>query len=323
MNSRQMLQLPGKHIAFVFSDPAGANACRALAKMVHSTCKTVSLFSNRCYKDCEATVIGKEEIPSLNNVDTVFLGTSHPASSGYFELNCLKEAKRKGIYTISFIDHWVNFKLRFTDKDNEVTFPDEIWVVDERAKRLAIAENLPSQLLKISGNPFHNYLSTYWKSNWKGKSYLGSFGVVQHGFHILFAPDPISLRNKKEFIGFTEEDALYSISRVMDALDDKSLHLILKCHPLQPMDRLEELLNKNRMNAITLIKEADTLELINASDLVVGFYSNILLDAAALGKTVLRYFPGNKEADLLSHTSFLKVTNETNLYSHLRKIIYG
>jgi Protein of unknown function (DUF354) len=318
-----MLQLPGKHIAFVFSDPAGANACKAMAKMTQAFSKTVSLYSNRDYSDPETLVIGTEEMPSLTNIDTIFLGTSHPASSGYFELNCLKEAKKEGIYTISFVDHWVNFELRFKDENNDVTFPDEIWVVDEKAKRLALAENLPSNLLKVTGNPYHSYLRTYWKSNWKGKSYLNSLGIEQQRFHILFAPDPISLRYKKEEIGFLEEDALNTIFNIVKALDDKYLHLILKCHPLQPMDSLMKILYKENRNAITIIKEADTLELINASDLVIGFYSNILLDAAALGKVVLRYFPGKEEADLLNHTTFLKVKNGTDLFSHLKRIIYG
>jgi hypothetical protein len=318
-----MLQLPGNNIAFVFSDQAGANACTALAKMMVKDA-TVILYSNRNYNRNMQQVAYTNEQPSLDKVETVFLGTSHPASSDYFELNCLKEAKKKNIYTISFIDHWVNFKLRFTGVNGEATFPNEIWVVDEKAKQLAVEEGLPAELIKVTGNPYHYYLKHQWKPFWEGKSYLNSLDITPNAFHIVFAPDPLSLRNMKERAGFSEEKALHDILDVISGFHNKSLYLVVKCHPLQPEEILTKEINKTEWPNVSLIKNADSLELINAADLIIGFYSNFLLDAKSMGKKVVRYFPGREEADLLSHdSSLLKIKDKASLHHHLKNLIYG
>jgi CDP-glycerol glycerophosphotransferase (TagB/SpsB family) len=71
-----------------------------------------------------------------------------------------------------------------------------------------------------------------------------------------------------------------------------------------------------------LVKEADALELIHASDLVVGFYSNLLLEAEALGKQVIRYFPANEEADPLKHKiSLKKVRTRNELVKEIKHFI--
>jgi hypothetical protein len=318
-----MLQLPGKNIAFVCSDQAGANACTAMAKMIGGRTR-ISVYSNRKYNNDMQQVVYTNEQPSLDKVETVFLGTSHPASSDYFELNCLKTAKQKNIYTISFIDHWVNFKLRFTDSNGELTFPNEIWVVDEKAKQLAVEEGLPPELIKVTGNPYHYYLKHEWKPFWEGKSYLSSLNITPNALHIVFAPDPLSLRNKKERTGFSEEEALHDILDVISNFNDENLFLIVKCHPLQPLEILAKEIEKTEWPNVSLIKNADSLELINIADLVIGFYSNFLLDAKAMGKKVVRYFPGKEEADLLSHdSSVLKIKDKASLHHHLKNLIYG
>ena len=65
-------------------------------------------------------------------------------------------------------------------------------------------------------------------------------------------------------------------------------------------------IKKSNCRNCFLLKDADPLELAHASDIVVGFYSNLLLEAEALGKNVIRYFPGKQEADLLRHKEGLK-----------------
>ena len=53
--------------------------------------------------------------------------------------------------------------------------------------------------------------------------------------------------------------------------------LIIKAHPLQPAEVLDKVLSKYPHDNYKFIKEADNCELINASDLIIGFYSNFLL----------------------------------------------
>ncbi|AKQ44790.1 hypothetical protein TH63_02765 [Rufibacter radiotolerans] len=320
-----MLQLPGKHIGFVFSDPAGANACLALADIWQQETGTEPLlFSN---KELGVKRNGRfylsADTPAFKQfkIDCIFTGTSHPVSSKYFEINCIIKATEEGIYTIAFIDHWVNFKLRFTGKDGLQHYPDEIWVLDETARNLAIAEGLPVEKLFIHENPYHVFLKNNWQPEYEEKAYLKELGIRQDGCHVLFAPDPLSLRNGKEIQGFTEDEALDDLLAVAGGVKT-DLSLIIKMHPLQPLGILEEKVKVVPGLEVFFIKDANTLELIMACDVVIGFYSNLLLEAATLGKKVIRYFPGKNEADLLKHnSSLIKVVERQELRRELKKAI--
>ncbi len=320
-----MLRLPGKKVAFAFSDPAGTNACVALAGIWQEKegIETV-LFSNRKYGgNDKGNFYLTSEVPDFKNmgVNCVFTGTSHPVSSEYFEVNCIRKAQKDNIYTISFIDHWINFKLRFTGNDDKQYYPDEIWVVDETAKKLAIKEGLPKERIFIHDNPYHTYLKIVWKPKFQGKDYLKSLGIKETGYTVLFAPDPLSLRNAKEVHGFTEDEALDHLLEILNELNQE-INLIIKLHPLQPKGQLESKTRKEGRVKVYFIKEAETLELIMASDLVIGFFSNLLLEATKLGKKVLRYFPGKSEEDLLRHNSSIeRVDNYQELEKVLKSII--
>jgi hypothetical protein len=128
----------------------------------------------------------------------------------------------------------------------------------------------------------------------------------------------LSIRNGNN-AGFTETDALRDLLSVMNGGEDQT-YLVVKCHPLQPTEKLQQIINEFGDNNCFLLKDADTPELLNASDLVIGFYSNLLLDAEAMGKQVVRYFPGNKEADLLKHKIGLeKVQTKNELLREIKK----
>jgi hypothetical protein len=318
------LKWPGKNIAFVFSDPAGTNACLALSRMFQKEFGIAPfLFSNKKY------FVGAAENFQLTEtcpdfaaleIDCVFTGTSHPSSSGHFEVNCIRKAKHQNIYVVSFIDHWVNFKLRFEGLEQE-EFPDEIWVVDQKAKELAISEGLNESCIRIRPNPYHEYLRTEWKPAYHNKEYLDKLLIPKDGFHILFAPDPLSLREGKETVGFTESEAFTDLIEALNSAGSE-VRVIVKCHPLQPEGMFDGDI-KTKIKTF-IVREADVLELINVSDLVVGFYSNVLLEAEAIGKMVLRYFPGKNEADLLFHKSSLKLArNREELAKELKHCIYG
>lgn len=74
------------------------------------------------------------EIESLlSQVKTMIMSTSGLSN---FERTILERAKQKDIKTIAFIDHWVNYEMRFKLNGN-LNLPDEIWVGDQYAYDLA------------------------------------------------------------------------------------------------------------------------------------------------------------------------------------------
>jgi hypothetical protein len=318
-------QLPGSKIAMAFSDPAGTNSCIALFEMYRLQNKPLpQLFSNRFYfsSQYQPFVIAEATDFKQKKFDCLFTGTSHPESSDKFEVQCIKRAKASSVYVISFIDHWTNFKLRFEGLLKE-EMPDEIWVVDEKAKQLAIEEGIDRNKIRIKGNPYHFYLQKYWHPEFTAKKYLEKSGIPPSFFYIVFAPDPLSLRNQNHQTGFTEAEALESILKILQRNQCQAC-LIIKLHPLQPTEILSAVLSKYENVNYVLLKQANNCELISASDLVIGFYSNFLLEAKALGKPVIRFFPGNIDADLLKYSEAIEspCRTETELESKILNYLH-
>lgn len=315
---------------FLFSDPSGAKACLALASILKNEkySGAFEIISNRSYDfyedwDHEVTINEHFDLNKVENKpDWIFTGTSHPESSNFFEVMQIANAKRLNIFAYSFIDHWINFKLRFEGLlPNEL--PDEIWVVDEEARTLAIQEGLPEAQIKIRVNPYHYYLKHCWKPKFSEKNYLASLNIPVGHFHVLFAPDPFSLRGRDKQVGFSEIDALKDLLSVIGILDS-NIYLIIKAHPLQPPDQIRALLNASGKVQYKFITEANVPELINSNDLVIGMYSNLLLEAFVLNKKVIRYFPGNKNEDLLRHSMLSETcSNKNELEEQINHFING
>jgi hypothetical protein len=305
-------QLLGNTAAYAFSDAAAANACIAMFELNKASKEQQLLFSNKKNYPKEYDKLVQNEVPHFGTlgINSIFTGTSHPDSSDRFEIKCLKEARKNGVYTFSFIDHWNNFKLRFNGLSNE-ELPDEIWVVDEQARTLAQKEGLPFNKLKVKGNPYHYYLTNCWTSAFEDKQYLTGLNIPKGYYYILFAPDPFSIRGISNQTGFTEAEALTTLLDTIQLYPH--IFLIVKMHPLQPEQVLKQVLDMHPEIPHMLIKEANVPELIKASDLVVGFHSNLLLDAKALNKNVVRYFPGNNNADLFANCGQLDAPCKTSL----------
>jgi CDP-glycerol glycerophosphotransferase (TagB/SpsB family) len=209
------------------------------------------------------------------------------------------------IPSVSFIDHWVNFKVRFVINDKTI-FPDRVWVLDEKARQAAIAEGLPAEKLVIRENPQNRYLAKYWRAEFLGHSYLHQLGIdtTPETKVVLYAPDPVSLRYQKNEMGFDEVSALKLLMEALSEIaENYTLLLIIKPHPLQREDKLQDMINHLPGNKVRceIIKKAKNAELINCADVVVGFYSNFLLEAQQLNKPVIRYFPGPQSIDPLGH----------------------
>jgi hypothetical protein len=55
-----------------------------------------------------------------------------------------------GVFSVAVLDHWTNYRERFTRGD-ETVLPDEFWVTDEDARRIA-SECFPGQVVRVLPN---------------------------------------------------------------------------------------------------------------------------------------------------------------------------
>ncbi|MCS7029739.1 MAG: hypothetical protein NZ519_13350, partial [Bacteroidia bacterium] len=204
--------LEGKGL-FVFSDPAGAKAVLAKAYFLQKEKKLsdLKIISDRKYDffaEFGLEVLSyneSEEIKWIQDFkpDFVFTGTSYTSK---IELKFIEQAVKQNILSVAFIDHWTNFYSRFVWND-KVIFPDKIWVIDEKAKNLAIQENLPQEKLQIVGNPYYEFLKI-WKPNLSKEDFLRTIGLDACVSYVLYVPEPLSQVGGVEKFGFDEYEVL-------------------------------------------------------------------------------------------------------------------
>ena len=88
-----------------------------------------------------------KKIPKLKNklnLDLIVTGTSLKNSN---EIVSIKYAKLKKIYSISFLDHWINYKNRFI-RNKKMILPDEIILGDRIS--LNIAKKFKNKKVKLN-----------------------------------------------------------------------------------------------------------------------------------------------------------------------------
>jgi len=299
--------LKGKGL-FVFSDPAGAKAVLALVHYLQSkNLLSASLIvSDRQYdftSDFGQHVIpykagGEGEYISSLQPDFLFTGTSYTSK---IELQFIREANGNGIRTIAFIDHWTNFSLRFKWEDTLV-LPTEIWVIDQRAKEMAIYDGLPGDKLVISDNPYYEFLRK-WKPAVSRTDFLKSIGLPDSATIALYVPEPLSQVNGKEKFGFDELDVLQRIISDMpdEFWQDKNNYLVIKPHPNHRLEAIQAILDeyRNGKNIKLIPSGVHSNTAMIYSEMVLGLFSNILLEGRIIGARVFRYLPYPVKEDLI------------------------
>ena len=301
---------------FVCSDPGAAKGVLAFAQSLIPSLQNIFAFSDRSYpffNEFNIAIQSMDQDPQalmdIIKPDFIFTGTSYTSD---IELRFIAAAKKNGIRTIAFIDHWTSFKRRF-QFGNSLLFPDTILVIDQRAKELAIAEGLPEDKLFIFGNPYLTYLKT-WKPTTSRNNLLDQLGTpISSGKLVVFAPEPLSNVGGMQTYGFDETTVARDID---DILKQKNYRFsfVLKMHPNQNRTKLEQLHSKH---IIFTDDRIDTKTLMYYADLIIGFFSNFLIEAAVFGKPVLRLHTIPVKQDPLDPLNIGKVVDRAQLIQEL------
>ncbi|MDL2143321.1 CDP-glycerol glycerophosphotransferase family protein [Flavobacterium tructae] len=316
-------KLKGK-IFIVFSDPGGAKPCLAIGDTIEA--ENICIVSDRNYPfytqfSSNVNVIQSEEdlefFIDQFNPDVIFTGTSY---TSIIEKKALKIAKEKSIVSFSFVDHWTSIADRFRTDDGIFNFPNEVWVLDERAKEIAIKDGISEDKIIISGNPYH-----YWLKNWKPdidrEIFFNNLKLDSTKKYILFAPDPLSNIDGLQKYGFDEYTASRNIVEcVNNAAPEfkKRYHFLVKMHPNQSSKELLEIFEMTN-NFTVLPLDIDTNQSIYFSDIIIGFFSSLLIEANIMNKLILRFLEKKLLDDPFLGLDLGVKTNGDNLIEDILK----
>jgi hypothetical protein len=222
---------------------------------------------------------------SLSVCDEVLCGTSWQSD---LEWRAIEQAQRVGKHVIAFLDHWINYPERFT-RNRIQHLPDELWVGDDDAERLA-RKHFPNTPIRLEPNPY--FIEIQQKVAELGVRQNPSLG---NGKIVLFVSENISdharMRYGNErYWGYTEFDAIEYFLENMDVFEELIEKVVIRPHPSDPKGKYDKLVNKY----FGIVKLSDGKPLLNEiieSDIVVGSQSAAMVVGLLAHKKVVSCIP--------------------------------
>jgi hypothetical protein len=312
-----------KKTLFVFSDPGGAKPLLSLIDECHLI--DVLIISNRYYsfyKDFKASVTILNQ-----NIDTIiddfqpqliFTATSYTSD---LEKRFIKKSIERGIKCFSFVDHWTNILKRFENTNGDLILPNKIWLIDERAKQIAIDQGIDEKRIIISGNPYHDWLIK-WKPNMSKSEFIKIADLSSiNNFILVFAPDPLSNINGMLKFGFDEYSALSILIEFfkINSNELKDWTVLIKAHPNQNRDEINKLILLNTSFHL-LSENIDTNATLFYANIVMGFFSSILIEADIMNKKVLRFINNKLKYDPILELNIGTIVDTNGLLKELKNI---
>ena len=275
---------------FVFSDPGGAKPILAFIylKKISSTSIVYTDREYDFFNDYPGIKIIKytnqniEELIETHSPSFVFTGTSYTSK---IELLFLLAAKKKKIKTLSYIDYYSNHIERFQLEDkiilpNTICFPN--------LKIAEVSKNTFNDIEKIIFPNYHHIFLERWKPKLSKTQFRSKFGIDCRKKILLFAPDPISNIGGVKKYGIDEVSTWNLLIKKLELLDKNNFIVIIKLHPNQNLSYFISNALKSETVQTFYSNELDTNTLIYFSDIIIGIFSNLLVESMVMKKTVIR-----------------------------------
>jgi hypothetical protein len=222
-----------EHVAIVSHDAGGAEILSSWLKRTNCLASVVvagpaeKIFRRKCP---QANFMKLDE--ALIKSSWVLSGTGWQSN---FELQAISKARNLGIKTVAFLDHWVNYRERF-EENGYIVLPDEIWVGDTEAER--IASNLFDQ------TPVLLKLNPYFEDIVEEIEVIQQFKAKPKKTEVLYVCEPIGDKALKEHgnerhFGYHEHDALRFFLKNISALCQPIDTITIRPHPSDPEDKYQ------------------------------------------------------------------------------------
>ena len=199
-----------KKILVVSHDAGGAEIISSFIKKNNLRC--FYKLSGPAVKIFKSKIRKIPKLKNKSNLDLIVTGTSLKNSN---EIDSIKYAKLKKIYSISFLDHWINYKKRFVI-NKKMILPDEIILGDRISLNIAKKEFKNKKVkLKLITNE-------YLKNLQKFKSNKSNNKIVYLSSNM----DSINYKYSDKYI------LLKSITKIKEFLTKKKINeIIIRKHP--------------------------------------------------------------------------------------------
>lgn len=228
-------------VLFVAGDPGGAYALVPVIRELIFTklydievlgyYQGTKVFRQFFESAIELSVISKHEdvFARLSMLEPDIVVTASSSNHYDLEKQFIAIAKEKGMKTLTVLDFWSNYRLRFSNEKGELQYlPDKIAVIDDLAYREMCAEGFPEDRLVITGQPaFDTYLESRQEvtaseiKRMREKLFADEDKVVlflSQPFAELFGRD----RSNPRYPGYAQQDAFDALFQTLKGLAVKN-----------------------------------------------------------------------------------------------------
>lgn len=237
---------------------------------------------------------------AISKSDRVLCGTSWQST---LELNAISLARKLNKKSSALIDHWVNYRERF-ERDGITILPDEVWVGDIAAKKIANTAfpDLPLRLIQNS------YLLEC-KSELKACMEAGGYQTKQG--RVLYIGENISGHafaryGDPMYFGYTEMTAFNYLIKNIHLLGINVHEIVVRPHPSQNADKYISLLS-GLPYKISVTQNTSLVQDISEAEVIVGCSSYALVIASLSQKMVVSCIPPNMKFPLWPCTEIIEL----------------
>lgn len=295
-------------------DPGAANGVLTLAPALHArgawACVVAAepALSYMRGRSNGVTALGADDTAAMllerHAPSVVLVGTSENERT--LGLALVDAARERGIATAGFVDGFANaaFRFRGTSSDALAHCPDVVLVPDAPTRDAFVGLGLKASRILVTGHPHHDevlakraLLEAEGRAAVRRRSIPGAAPdakVVTFVSELSTGFDPTQFKRSADYTlqGRGERDGRTEIvlEELVDALrahKDTPIHLVVRLHPKNTRAELGSLLDE----AAEVGEGGSALDVVFASDLVVGMTSMLLVEASLLGRPTLSIVP--------------------------------
>jgi hypothetical protein len=297
-------------IAIVTHDAGGAEVLSSwLRRCEQSYCLVLDgpakvIFQRKLGNSCSIPLTD-----AINKCDWVLCGTSWQSD---LERQAIKQAKAAGKKVVAFVDHWVNFEERFMEQGVAV-YPDEIWVGDIEAEKIAH--------IHLRGVPIILKPNNYFEDIQREFGKIKTDPSDSRQCSILYVCEPIREHaliqyGDERYWGYTEEDALQFFLDNIKLLRCSVSKIKIRPHPSESKTKYNWAM-KNSPLTIEIGGEETLLEEIAQASIVVGCESMAMVVGLLTKRRVISSIPpGGKSCSLpqveIEHLQYLLTNFESS-----------
>jgi hypothetical protein len=306
-------------VLIVSHDAGGAEVVSSWVRH-HSRYHYLFVLDGPAKKIFTQKIVGLKNNPEKNLIslikkcDWVLTGTSWASD---LEKNAIRLAKEYGIRVAGYLDHWCNYKERFMI-EGSLILPDEIWVGDGEAFKIAIAL-FPREKIKLEPNRYFIDLR-------EEMARMVLSDKCSDKLKILYVCEPMEEHALKEYgnkryWGYTEFDALDHFFKILvkKSVKDSDVEAIrIRLHPSESKNKYDHYLKKYIQWPIRIQKNGLLLGDCNWADWIVGCSSMALVVGILSDKKAFSCFPKGAQSWRLPFES-IKDFDNVELFTSKRE----